>query len=54
MDFNRFTEKLQEAVHAAQTLATRHGQQQLDVEHLLHRHGVARGIEIGQVPERIA
>jgi ATP-dependent Clp protease ATP-binding subunit ClpB len=35
MDFNRFTEKLQEAVHAAQTLATRHGQQQLDVEHLL-------------------
>src|SRR5271166_1528617 len=35
MDFNRFTEKLQEAVHAAQSLATRKGQQQLDVEHLL-------------------
>jgi ATP-dependent Clp protease ATP-binding subunit ClpB len=35
MDFNRFTEKLQEAVHAAQSLASRHGQQQLDVEHLL-------------------
>lgn len=35
MDFNRFTEKLQEAVRAAQSLASRHGQQQLDVEHLL-------------------
>jgi ATP-dependent Clp protease ATP-binding subunit ClpB len=35
MDFNRFTEKLQEAVHAAQSLASRKGQQQLDVEHLL-------------------
>ncbi len=35
MDFNRFTEKLQEGVRAAQSLAARHGQQQLDVEHLL-------------------
>ena len=34
MDFNRFTEKLQEGI-AAQSLAGRHGQQQLDVEHLL-------------------
>jgi ATP-dependent Clp protease ATP-binding subunit ClpB len=35
MDFNRFTEKLQDGVRAAQSLATRRGQQQLDVEHLL-------------------
>ncbi len=35
MDFNRFTEKLQEAVHAAQALATARGQQQLDSDHLL-------------------
>jgi len=35
MDFNRFTEKLQEGLHAAQSLATQRGQQQLDVEHLL-------------------
>jgi ATP-dependent Clp protease ATP-binding subunit ClpB len=35
MDFNRFTEKLQEAFHAAQSLASHRGQQQLDVEHLL-------------------
>jgi ATP-dependent Clp protease ATP-binding subunit ClpB len=35
MDFNRFTEKLQEAVRAAQTLATQHGNQQLEVEHLM-------------------
>src|SRR3984885_11730539 len=35
MDFNRFTEKLQESFRAAQSLASRHGQQQLDVEHLL-------------------
>jgi ATP-dependent Clp protease ATP-binding subunit ClpB len=35
MDFNRFTEKLQEAVRSAQSLALRHGQQQIDVEHLL-------------------
>src|SRR5713101_8078437 len=35
MDFNRFTEKLQEGVRAAQSQASRRGQQQLDVEHLL-------------------
>ncbi|HYL75712.1 MAG TPA: ATP-dependent chaperone ClpB [Bryobacteraceae bacterium] len=35
MDFNRFTEKLQEAVRAAQSVATQHGNQQLEVEHLL-------------------
>jgi ATP-dependent Clp protease ATP-binding subunit ClpB len=35
MDFNRFTEKLQEAVRSAQSLAVRHGHQQVDVEHLL-------------------
>ena len=34
MDFNKFTEKSQEAVGQAQALATRHGQQQVDVEHL--------------------
>jgi ATP-dependent Clp protease ATP-binding subunit ClpB len=35
MDFSRFTEKLQEGFRAAQSLASQHGQQQLDVEHLL-------------------
>ncbi|MEP7351791.1 MAG: AAA family ATPase [Acidobacteriota bacterium] len=35
MDFNRFTEKLQEGIKSAQSLASRGGQQQLDVEHLL-------------------
>jgi ATP-dependent Clp protease ATP-binding subunit ClpB len=35
MDFNRFTEKLQEAVRSAQGIAVRHGNQQVDVEHLL-------------------
>ena len=35
MDFNRFTEKLQEAVRAAQSLAVRDSHQQVDVEHLL-------------------
>src|SRR5579864_1116892 len=35
MDFNRFTEKLQEAVRAAQSIAVQHGNQQIDVEHLL-------------------
>jgi ATP-dependent Clp protease ATP-binding subunit ClpB len=36
MDINRFTEKAQEAVRAAQTLATRYGNQQIEVEHLLN------------------
>src|ERR1017187_8902390 len=35
MDFNRFTEKLQEAVRAGQGKAVRFGNQQIDVEHLL-------------------
>ncbi|HLN32581.1 MAG TPA: ATP-dependent chaperone ClpB [Gemmataceae bacterium] len=35
MDLNRFTEKAQEALAGAQRLATRFGQQQVDVEHLL-------------------
>jgi ATP-dependent Clp protease ATP-binding subunit ClpB len=35
MDFNRFTEKLQEGLRSAQSLAGRYGQQQLEVEHLL-------------------
>ncbi len=35
MDFNRFTEKLQEGVRSAQSLAANRGNQQIDVEHLL-------------------
>src|SRR5262245_53682366 len=35
MDINRFTEKLQEALSAAQSKAVRYGHQQVDVEHLL-------------------
>jgi len=35
MDFNRFTEKMQDAVRAAQSLAVQHGNQQVDVEHLI-------------------
>ncbi len=35
MDINRFTEKAQEALRSAQSIATRLGQQQLEVEHLL-------------------
>jgi ATP-dependent Clp protease ATP-binding subunit ClpB len=35
MDFNRFTEKLQDAVREAQSLAIRNGNQQIDIEHLL-------------------
>ena len=35
MDINRLTEKAQEALRAAQSEATRHGHQQIDVEHLL-------------------
>ena len=35
MDFNRFTEKLQEAFRNAQSLAVRNSHQQLDIEHLL-------------------
>jgi ATP-dependent Clp protease ATP-binding subunit ClpB len=35
MDINRFTEKAQEALHDAQRLAARGGQQYVEVEHLL-------------------
>src|SRR5262245_28438631 len=35
MDFNRFTEKLQDGLRAAQWLATKRTQQQVEVEHLL-------------------
>jgi ATP-dependent Clp protease ATP-binding subunit ClpB len=35
MDFSRFTEKLQEGLRSAQSIAARYGQQQLDVAHLL-------------------
>ncbi|HZQ51615.1 MAG TPA: ATP-dependent chaperone ClpB [Bryobacteraceae bacterium] len=35
MDFNRLTEKSQEAIRQAQTIAIDHGNQQVDVEHLL-------------------
>ena len=35
MDINRFTQKAQEAIGAAQTTAVRYGHQQIDVEHLL-------------------
>jgi ATP-dependent Clp protease ATP-binding subunit ClpB len=35
MDFNRFTEKLQDGVRQAQSLAVRSSHQQIDVEHLL-------------------
>ena len=34
MDLNRLTEKAQDALRQAQTLAQRHGQSQIDVEHL--------------------
>src|SRR2546421_8316389 len=35
MDINRMTQKVQEALGAAQTKAVRYGHQQVDVEHLL-------------------
>ena len=35
MDINRFTEKVQQALNAAQTVAARYGHQQVEVEHLL-------------------
>ncbi len=35
MDFNRFTQKLQAGFQEAQSIAARHSNQQLDVEHLL-------------------
>src|SRR5208337_2403209 len=35
MDFNRFTEKAQDAVREAHSKAIRYGNQQVDVEHVL-------------------
>ena len=35
MDFNRLTEKSQEAIRLAQSTAVKYGNQQVDVEHLL-------------------
>ena len=35
VDFNRFTEKMQDAVRSAQSIAVRNGNQQIDIEHLL-------------------
>lgn len=35
MDFNRFTEKVQEAIRSAQGIALRNSQQQVDLEHLV-------------------
>src|SRR5215469_13952222 len=35
MDFNRLTEKLQEAIRAAQSKTVRYRHQQMDVEHLI-------------------
>ncbi|HET8677726.1 MAG TPA: AAA family ATPase, partial [Blastocatellia bacterium] len=35
MDINRFTEKAQEAVRVAQSIATRYNNQQIEVEHLM-------------------
>src|ERR1051325_3485632 len=35
MDINRFTEKAQESVRSAQTIATRYSNQQIEVEHLV-------------------
>ena len=61
MDINRFTEKLQEAIHAAQTKALRYGNQQIDVEHLLsalleQENGLAPSIlaKTGITPEPLA
>jgi ATP-dependent Clp protease ATP-binding subunit ClpB len=61
MDINRFTEKLQEAVRAAQSKAVRYGHQQIDVEHLLsalldQEGGLAASIlgRTGIAPEGLA
>ncbi|MGI8744698.1 MAG: ATP-dependent chaperone ClpB [Bryobacteraceae bacterium] len=35
MDFNKFTEKVQEGIRAAQSKAVRYGNQQVDIEHLM-------------------
>jgi ATP-dependent Clp protease ATP-binding subunit ClpB len=60
MDFNRFTEKLQEGFRAAQSKAVRYSHQQIDVEHMLlslleQEGGLVAGILIkaGLDPEGI-
>jgi len=60
MDINRFTEKLQDAVRAAQSIAIRYGHQQIDVEHLLaalleQENGLAPSIlaKAGLAPEAL-
>ncbi len=64
MDINRFTEKVQSALQAAQSFATRESHQQLDVEHLMmalleQPEGLApaillkTGIALDRVAERI-
>jgi ATP-dependent Clp protease ATP-binding subunit ClpB len=60
MDINRFTEKLQDAVRAAQSMAIRYGHQQIDVEHLLaalleQENGLAPSIlaKAGLAPEAL-
>jgi ATP-dependent Clp protease ATP-binding subunit ClpB len=64
MDINRLTEKAQEALRAAQSLATTLGHQQIDVEHLLvamldQEQGLARsileksGVDAGLVRRRV-
>jgi ATP-dependent Clp protease ATP-binding subunit ClpB len=64
MDFNRLTEKVQQAIQAAQSKAVRLGHQQIDVEHLLaalieQENGLApslllkAGIAADQVHRRI-
>ena len=52
MDFNRLTEKVQQAVQAAQSKAVRLGHQQIDVEHLLaalieQENGIAPALLFG-------
>ena len=61
MDLNRFTEKMQEAVRTAQSLAIRRSHQQLDVEHVLaalleQENGLAGSIlaKAGAHPEVVA
>src|ERR1044072_9181713 len=51
MDINRFTEKAQGAVRAAQTIATRNSSQQIEVDHLLL---ALLEQEVGLVPSILA
>jgi ATP-dependent Clp protease ATP-binding subunit ClpB len=60
MDFNRLTEKVQQAVQAAQSKAVRLGHQQIDIEHLLaalieQENGIAPSLLLraGIAPDQI-